>query len=235
MLSKLFLILNFHLLAVYALPMDHSTNSNGSWPESVKRATPILQIDYLTYPREHLRIFFSVARSKITNVFFTTTGQVTPGIVIMDLVSWRRTETLQATIAGQIAAVVPVQTANGHIAGYQCDEWPWANSHAGGANAVTRCIPGADNGGSGSVWGNFINVGFHSIYVVPDTIYSDEQQNKGPQAPGYRLNDLVDSAEIRVVRIPNNAYFCMGELGYQITNAMCAQGDHGQPYLQRIG
>ncbi|KAK0220767.1 endo-exonuclease [Armillaria nabsnona] len=104
-----------------------------------------------------------------------------------------------------------------HAVGYQCDEWPWASSNAGGKNVATRCIPARDNVGSGSVWGNFIN-------------------NKGPQKPGRRLNDGTDFAEIKVTNILNNAHFCLAELpGHTFNQNDCTTVDANQPYLQRIG
>ncbi|KAK0436656.1 deoxyribonuclease NucA/NucB-domain-containing protein [Desarmillaria tabescens] len=103
-----------------------------------------------------------------------------------------------------------------HSHGYQCDEWPWVNSNAGGANVVMRCIPGSDNGGSGAQWGNFIN-------------------NKGPQAVGYALKDNIDFAKIEISHVPVTAKFCLGVLGTTIKATTCNQLDRGQPFLQRIG
>ncbi|KAK0200122.1 deoxyribonuclease NucA/NucB-domain-containing protein, partial [Desarmillaria ectypa] len=82
-------------------------------------------------------------------------------------------------------------TRVGHVAGYQCDEWPWANSDAGGTNAVTRCIPSADNGRSRASWGNFINVYFSSHVNYVCTMLIDISQNRGSQAPGHVLQDNV--------------------------------------------
>ncbi|PBK68006.1 endo-exonuclease [Armillaria solidipes] len=162
----------------------------------VERAGPTFTLDYTTYPQSSENICNKGPRS------------VAPD----------RTNAAAHRASNSCGNVNPnrCSTRAGHVSGYQCDEWPWANSNAGGANAATRCIPAADNTGSGSQWGNFIN-------------------NRGPQAVGYVLQNNVDFADIEISNVPNSAQFCLGVLGTTITATMCSQAAHGQPYLQRIG
>ncbi|KAK0439517.1 endo-exonuclease [Desarmillaria tabescens] len=205
MLSSIFITLCLSLIAAKALPVEPSTGYNGSWPAGVKRDLPIFEIDYDDYPQSAENICYS---------WYCNNGPraVTPN----------RPAANQNRASNSCGNVDPnrCSTRVGHDAGYQCDEWPWANSNAGGANAVTRCILTRDNTGSGASWGNFIN-------------------NQGPQAPGFVLQDNVDFAEIRVTNVPfleeNIAHFCLGERGVHITPGACDVLDHGQPYLQQIG
>ncbi|KAK0214305.1 endo-exonuclease [Armillaria fumosa] len=170
---------------------------------SARQVLPVLQIDYRRYPQSAENICYS---------WHCMNG---PRRVAPD----RRAATDNRKL-NSCGSSKPNQCSKGfgtpHDSGYQCDEWPWANSNAGGRNVATRCIPGSDNTGSGSVWGNFAN-------------------GYGPQAQGY-LNDRTDFAEIKVINIPNNAHFCLAELpGRKLSRNACATMDSNQPYLQRRG
>ncbi|KAK0437380.1 endo-exonuclease [Armillaria borealis] len=204
MLKSIFIVTCLFLLGVYALPTELSNATatrNAPATRIVERAGPTFTLDYTTYPQSSENICFS---------WFCNNG---PRSVAPD-----RTNAAAHRASNSCGNVNPnrCSTRAGHVSGYQCDEWPWANSNAGGANAATRCIPAADNTGSGSQWGNFIN-------------------NRGPQAVGYVLQNNVDFADIEISNVPNSAQFCLGVLGTTITATMCSQAAHGQPYLQRIG
>ncbi|KAK0199296.1 endo-exonuclease [Desarmillaria ectypa] len=205
MLSIIFITLCLSLVTVNALPVEPSTGFNGSWPAGVKRDLPIFEIDYDEYPQSAENICYS---------WYCNNGP--------RAVAPNRPAANHNRGSNSCGNVDPnrCSTRVGHVAGYQCDEWPWAGSDGGGAHAVTRCIPSADNGGSGSSWGNFIN-------------------NRGSQRPGHVLQDNVDHAEIRIVNVPfldeNIAHFCAGEQGEPITPGACAALDSSAPYLQRIG
>ncbi|KAK0468620.1 endo-exonuclease [Armillaria novae-zelandiae] len=207
MFNKLFLVINVYLLTGYALPADPLTNLNGSWPEGIKhsiRALPVLKIDYSKYPQSAENICYS---------WHCNNGprEVAPDRGAAD--ANRNSNSCGRSSPNRCST----KFKPSHGSGYQCDEWPWANSNAGGRNVATRCIPASDNSGSGSVWGNFAN-------------------NKGSQKPGRVLRDRIDFAEIKVVNIPNNAHFCLAELpGHRFSPNDCTRVDANQPYLQRIG
>ncbi|PBK94198.1 hypothetical protein ARMGADRAFT_1098850 [Armillaria gallica] len=207
MFNKLPLILNIYLLVAYALPTDPPTNLNGSWPEVIKQARqaiPILKIDYSKYPQSSENICYSWHCNNGPRRVAPDRGAAT---------AHRASNSCGRRHPNRCST----KFTTPHDPDYECDEWPWANSNAGGRNVATRCIPDKDNSGSGSVWGNFIN-------------------NKGPQKPGRRLNDGTDFAEIQVINIPNNAHFCLAELpGHTLNRNDCTTVDSNQPYLQRIG
>ncbi|KAK0187422.1 endo-exonuclease [Armillaria mellea] len=204
MLKSVFIVTCFFLLGAHTLPTELS-NATVTWnapaTKVVERAGPTFTLDYRTYPQSSENICYS---------WFCNNG---PHSVAPD-----RTNAAAHRASNSCGNVNPNRCSVrvGHVSGYQCDEWPWANSNAGGANAATRCIPTADNTGSGSQWGNFIN-------------------NRGSQAVGYVLQDNVDFATIEISNVPTTAEFCRGVLGTAITATMCSQVASGQPYLQRIG
>ncbi|KAL0960690.1 hypothetical protein HGRIS_005717 [Hohenbuehelia grisea] len=167
---------------------------------------PIFELDYELFPQSAENICFS---------WYCNNG---PRVVTVDRAS---ANAHRASNSCGNQGPNRCSTQRGHASGYQCDEWPWASSVEGGANAATRCILASDNTGSGSAWGNFIN-------------------NQGSQAPGRVLQDNVDAVEIRVINIPFPAEdagvtFCLGEHAVIIEPGACAQLDHGQPSLQQIG
>ncbi|KAK0219255.1 deoxyribonuclease NucA/NucB-domain-containing protein [Armillaria fumosa] len=200
MLKSLFILACLLLLGIHALPTELynvTTAWNATGTVLAERATHTFTLDYKTYPQSCENICFS---------WFCNNG---PRSVAPDRVN-------AAAHRASNSCGKPknnrCSTAIGHAAGYQCDEWPWASSNAGGANAATRCIPSADNTGSGSKWGNFIN-------------------NKGPQASGYVADGVL--VEIKVDAIPTTAHFCLGEIGKAIPGV--CKTDTGQPMLQQIG
>ncbi|KAK0438541.1 endo-exonuclease [Desarmillaria tabescens] len=204
MLKSLFIVTCLLILGVHALPAELS-NATATWnvtaTKIVERAGPTFTLNYLTYPESSENICYS---------WFCNNGprSVAPA----------RPSASAHRASNSCGNVNPNRCSvrAGHLPGFQCDEWPWANSNAGGASAATRCIPTADNTGSGAQWGNFIN-------------------NRGSQAVGYVLQDNVDFAEIQISNVPITAQFCLGVRGTTITPAMCNSVASGQPFLQRIG
>ncbi|KAK0184409.1 deoxyribonuclease NucA/NucB-domain-containing protein [Armillaria mellea] len=205
MLNKVSIILNACLLAAYALPTDPPSNLNASWPEgikSVRQVAHVLEINYTIYPESAENICYAWHCMNAPRRVAPNRGAATAD---------RRLNSCGSSPNRCSPRFTPP-----HARGYQCDEWPWANSNAGGRHVATRCIPARDNGGSGSVWGNFAN-------------------GHGPQAQAF-LNDRTDFAEIRVTNIPRNAHFCLAELpGHTLNQNDCNTLDINQPYLQRSG
>ncbi|SJL15872.1 uncharacterized protein ARMOST_19380 [Armillaria ostoyae] len=144
------------ILVVLCLPLLAVSNEEKTKEKNIevrKCTLPIFEIDYETYPQSAENICNNEPRAVAPN----------------------RPAADKNRASNSYGKVHPNRrsTRVGHDAGYQCDEWPWANSNAGGAKAVTRCMLSGDNGRSGSSWGNFIN-------------------SKGPQASGHVLRDNVD-------------------------------------------
>ncbi|KAK0482027.1 deoxyribonuclease NucA/NucB-domain-containing protein [Armillaria luteobubalina] len=201
MFNKLFLVINVYLLVGYALPADQLTNLNESRPEGIKhstRALPVLKIDYKRYPESAENICYSWHCNKGPRKVAPNRGAADANRDSNSCGSWpNRCST---------------EFKPSHGAGYQCDEWPWANSNAGGRNVATRyivahVIP-------------LFRIRF-SLGKFRESIFTDELQNRGPQKPGYVLRNGIDFAEIKVVNIPNNAHFCLAELpGLREINAM---------------
>ncbi|KAK0439677.1 endo-exonuclease [Desarmillaria tabescens] len=210
MLNSLFIVTCLFLLGVHALPTELS-NATSTWNATatkiVECAVPTFTLDYNTYHQSSENICQSVS-------WFCNNG---PRSVAPD-----RTNAASHRASNSCGNVNPNRCSVRvrHASGYQCDEWPWANSNAGYANAATRCIPTSDNTDeflrSGSQWGNFIN-------------------NRGSQAVGRVLRDRVDFAHIEISNVPTTAEFCLGVHGTTITTTMCNQLASGQPYLQNIG
>ncbi|SJL16496.1 uncharacterized protein ARMOST_20022 [Armillaria ostoyae] len=183
MLKSVFIVTCLFLLGVYALPTELSNATatrNAPATRIVERAGPTFTLDYTTYPQSSENICFSwfctstpsppLCRPLNLSSLPPEAGNKGPRSVAPD-----RTNAAAHRASNSCGNVNPnrCSTRAGHVSGYQCDEWPWANSNAGGANAATRCIPAADNTGSGSQWGNFINnnVDFADIEIsnVPNS------------------------------------------------------------------
>ncbi|PBK61372.1 hypothetical protein ARMSODRAFT_1025692 [Armillaria solidipes] len=201
MLDSLFIVTCLLLLGVHALPTELS-NATTAWNATAtgiaESAAHTFTLDYRAYPQSCENICFS---------WFCNNG---PRSVAPDRTNAK--DHRASNSCGKPKAN-RCSTRVGHASGYQCDEWPWANSNAGGVNAATRCINASDNTGSGAQWGNFVN-------------------NKGPQASGYIDNGVL--VAIKVTNIPKTAHFCLGEIGTPITKDFC-KTDHIQPMLQSIG
>ncbi|KAK0184340.1 endo-exonuclease [Armillaria mellea] len=133
MLKSVFIATCLLLVGVHALPTELS-NATATWnppaTKIVERAGPTFTLDYEVYPQSSENICFS---------WFCNNG---PHSVAPD-----RTNAAAHRASNSCGNVNPNRCSVrvGHIIGFQCDEWPWANSNAGGANAATRCIPAADN------------------------------------------------------------------------------------------
>ncbi|KAK0492938.1 deoxyribonuclease NucA/NucB-domain-containing protein [Armillaria luteobubalina] len=187
------------LLGIHALPTELSNATDASNATAVGLTTSAsftFTLDYLLYPQSCENICFS---------WYCNKG---PRSVAPDRVN---AKAHRASNSCGKSTPNRCSISKGHLPGYQCDEWPWASSTAGGANAATRCIPAADNTGSGSSWGNFIN-------------------NKGPQASGTVADGVL--VDIKIINIPLTARFCLGEIGLPVPGCT---SDAGQPMLQQIG
>ncbi|KAK0439481.1 deoxyribonuclease NucA/NucB-domain-containing protein [Desarmillaria tabescens] len=223
-LDKLFIVTCLFLLGVHALPTELS-NATATWSATatkiVERAGPTFTLDYRTYPQSSENICFS---------WFCNNGSRSVAPDLTNATTHRASNSCGNVNPNRCSVRA------GHASGYQCDEWHWANSNAGGANAATRCIPTSDNTGSGSQWGNFINICLICFWWVntnPPVVM--RIQNRGSQAVGRVLRDRVDFARIEISNVPTTAEFCLGVRGTTITATMCNQQARGQPHLQRIG
>ncbi|KAK0436664.1 endo-exonuclease [Desarmillaria tabescens] len=207
MLKSLFIVACLFLLGVHALPAELS-NAAATWNATatkiVERTGPTFTLDYRTYPQSSENICCS---------WFCNNG---PRSVAPD-----RTNAASHRASNGCGNANPNRCSvrAGHTRGYQCDEWPWAYSNAGGANAATRCIPTSDNTGK-------VNTNPPAFMHI---------QNRGSQAVGRVLQNNVDFVQIEISNVPTTAEFCLGVRGTTITTAMCNQQASGQPYLQRIG
>ncbi|KAK0492936.1 endo-exonuclease [Armillaria luteobubalina] len=219
MLKSLFIVTCLLLLGSHALPTELSsvtTAWNATEFGMTESAAYTFTLDYMSYPQSCENICFS---------WFCNKG---PRSVAPD-----RTHAAAHRASNSCGKpkVNRCSTRAGHASGYQCDEWPWANSNAGGSNAATRCIPSSDNAGSGAQWGNFVNVGLLSWQrEIRNNIPCLRIQNKGSQASGYVADGVF--VTIKVSNIPKTAHFCLGEIGLPVPG--CAS-DAGQPMLQQIG
>ncbi|SJL14716.1 uncharacterized protein ARMOST_18183 [Armillaria ostoyae] len=218
MLKSLFIVTCLLLLGVHALPTELS-NATTAWNATAtgiaESVAHTFTLDYRGYPQSCENIYrFS---------WFCNNGPRSVAPDRTNAAAHRLATVVVKTQTGAALACLGILPGKliymhlsyqaDHVSGHQCDEWPWANSNAGGANAATRCIPASDNTGSGAQWGNFVN-------------------NKGSQALGYIDNGVP--VAIKVSNIPKTAHFCLGETGTPITKDFC-KTDHIQPMLQSIG
>ncbi|KAK0219254.1 deoxyribonuclease NucA/NucB-domain-containing protein, partial [Armillaria fumosa] len=199
MFKGLFIVTCLLLLGIHALPTELSnatTALNTTATEMTASAAYTFTLDYLVYPQSCENICFS---------WYCNNG---PRSVSPD-----RVNAAAHRASNSCGKSTPNRCSvnKGHIPGYQCDEWPWASSNAGGANAATRCIPSADNTGSGSKWGNFIN-------------------GRGSGSSGYINNGVL--VDIKIINVLPTAHFCLGEIGLPVPGCTT---DAGQPMLQQIG
>ncbi|KAK0471003.1 endo-exonuclease [Armillaria novae-zelandiae] len=210
MFKGLFIITCLLFLGIHALPTDLSNVTDASNTTAVgmtASAAFTFMLDYLLYPQSCKNICFSwyCMCALLLHIF----GPPTPHFDRCSI-------------------------SKGHLPGYQCDKWPRESSTAGGANAAMRCIPAADNTGSGSSWGNFINIGFPLWQCEPcNNIPCLRIQNRGPQALGTVADGvIVQLVDIKIINVLPTAYFCLGEIGLPIPGCTT---DAGQPMLQQIG